>query len=97
MEQVRPPPSVAVGASSIQGAAYTEIVEKSKIELLHTTYKKKEKGKEIGNRCIVRHKYLFGTVFVELEAVIFVIIKVHLKWKKRVPFPFECWCSSFKA
>ena len=61
MEQVRPPPSVAVGASSIQGAAYTEIVEKSKIELLHTTYKKKEKGKEIGNRCIVRHKYLFGS------------------------------------
>ena len=89
MEQVRPPPSVAVGASSIQGAAYTEIVEKSKIELLHTTYKKKEKGKEIGNRRIVRHKYLFGTVFVELEAVIFVIIKVHLKWKKKSAFPFR--------
>ena len=97
MEQVRPPPSVAVGASSIQGAAYTEIVEKSKIELLKTTYKNKEKGKEVDNHCIVRQKYLFGTVFVELEAVIFAIIKVHLKWAKSVPFSFECWCSSFGA
>ena len=88
---------MAVGASSIQGAAYTEIVEKSKKELLHTTYNNKEKGKEVGNHCIVRQKYLFGTVFVGLEAVILAIIKVHLKWAKSVPFPFECWCSSFEA